>query len=436
MPTVNFYLKKAEESTGKSLIKLRCKYNGNDLIFTFGQSIDPKNWDSKKQRVKSNRQTTADGQYSLNDLLDNLEQVLNQTYHSELKNGIPDPAVLKHKLIQFIKKKDDQKPEDDFYSLAERFISGEIKHRGKDKAHGTLKPYKTVLGHIKAFEVKQRYPVSFDTINLNFYYKYMSYLKAIPQKDKEGNIIRHGLAQNTMAKHVQIIKTFMNEAIDQGYTTNVQFRNRKFSVNWVETDSVYLTDKELIHLFDYDLSSNKRLEQVRDLFIFGCYVGLRFSDYSNVKPENIIDVDGERFIRINTQKTGEQVVIPCSPIVLRIFDKYASNPNNLPKALSNQKFNNYIKEVCREAGFNAKGRLITDPDKELWECVSSHTARRSFATNLFLEGFPSIQLMKITGHRTEKAFLNYIKVSKLDTAKQLSKHIQLKWSEKILKAVG
>lgn len=67
-------------------------------------------------------------------------------------------------------------------------------------------------------------------------------------------------------------------------------------------------------------------------------------------------------------------------------------------------------------------------------CISSHTARRSFATNYYLEGFPTIDLMKITGHKTEKAFLTYIKVSQLDTAKRLNQHMKKKWEEKKIKA--
>ena len=82
-----------------------------------------------------------------------------------------------------------------------------------------------------------------------------------------------------------------------------------------------------------------------------------------------------------------------------------------------------------------KGRLLTEPDKELWQCVSSHTARRSFSTNLFLESFPTIEIMKITGHKTEKSFLKYIRVSKLDTAKRLNTHIKAMWSKKLLKVV-
>jgi integrase len=207
---------------------------------------------------------------------------------------------------------------------------------------------------------------------------------------------------------------------------------KKFAVNWKESDAVYLPEKEIIKLYKTKFE-NKRLEQVRDLFVFGCFVGLRFSDYNDVKPENIVQIDGDYFIKMETKKTKELVIIPCNPVVLDIFNKYRSNHNRLPKSLSNQKFNNYIKEACKLAGMAEKGRLATSPELELWQCVSSHTARRSFATNYYLERFPTIDLMKITGHKTEKAFLKYIRVTKLDTAKRLSQHIKKNWSEKMLR---
>ncbi|HEV7333228.1 MAG TPA: site-specific integrase [Flavisolibacter sp.] len=424
MPNVNFYLKKAEESTGRSLIKLRFKYGKNDLVFTFGQTVLPSHWNPGKQRVKSNKETTADGEHSLNDLLDALERVLLKAYKAEIKNGIPDPALLKMKLINYINRQDEEQQQSDFFALADRFIKGEIKHDGRNKSKNTTKTYQTVVGHLKAFELAKRYPISFDTITLDFYDKYISYLNSIP------------LAQNTIAKHVQVIKVFMNEALDRGYTANVQHKKKKFKAKWIETDAVYLTDAELTRLFKHDFSENKKLEQVRDLFIFGCYVGLRFSDYSNVKKENLITIDGEKFIRINTKKTGEQVMIPCNPVVLQIFDKYQRNPNQLPKSLSNQKFNDYIKDALKATEMNEKGRLLTDPEKELWQCVSSHTARRSFATNLYLEGYPTLEIMKITGHKTEKSFLKYIRVTKLDAAKKLSAHMKKRWSEKLLKVAS
>ncbi|SRR6266545_2587643 len=156
----------------------------------------------------------------------------------------------------------------------------------------------------------------------------------------------------------------MGEALDLGYTNNICFKHRKFTYSEGETDAVCLSEKEIIDLYRHNLSGNKRLQQVRDLFVFGCFVGLRFSDYSDVQPENIVQIDKEYFIKLITKKTGDLVIIPCNPIVLDIFNKYQNNHNKLPKSLSNQKFNDYIKEACMEAELKEKGRLSIDPSLE------------------------------------------------------------------------
>lgn len=420
MPNVCFYLKKAEKSTKKCLIYLRFKYQGRKVEYSFGQSISKKNWNPGKQRVKDNQHTTADGEHSLNDLLNNLESVLVSAYRNEIKNGVPEPDVLKRYLIRFYNPEADDKTE--FFGLLDRFISGEIKREDmQEKSKGTTKVYGSIRKHLRDFETAKRYPISYDTINREFYLKYVAYLSTLD------------LSPNYKAKHIQVIKTVMNEAVRSGYTQNLQ--HKLFKVKWVETEAVYLTDKEIQKLFNYDFSNDKKLESVRDLFVFGCSVGLRFSDYSTINPENIIDLEGEKYIKVRTKKTGELVVIPCYPVVLKIFGKYSDSPNRLPKTISNQKFNDYIKDACKAAGLTEKGRLLSEPEKELWECVSSHTCRRSFATNLYLENYPPMEIMKITGHRTEKQFLKYIKVSRLDAAKRLSRHIQMKNAEKIMKAV-
>ncbi|HLY72273.1 MAG TPA: site-specific integrase [Puia sp.] len=421
MPTVNYYLKKAEKGSGKSLICLRFNYNGRRLVFTFGQSVDSGSWSSKKQRLKQKSATTADGKYLLNDLLDNLKKLCETAYNSEIKSGIPEPATLKKYLIDYMNQNSSDPKRPTLKGLIDRFIKNEIKYKGRDKNKNTIKTYNTVLGHLDEYEQKERLKVDFEGINLDFYYKYVSFLKL------------KKLSQNSIAKDIQILKVFMSEAVDLGYTSNLQFKHKKFSVAREESDSVYLTEPEIIKLYKHDLTEHKRLEQARDLFVFGCFVGLRYSDYSDVKPENIVKIDGEHFIKLITQKTKELVIIPCSPIVLQIFDKYKKNPNRLPRSISNQKFNDYVKEACEKAKLDEIGRLSTDPKKALWECVTSHTARRSFATNYYLQGFPTIDLMKITGHRTEKSFLKYIRVSKLDTAKRLSEHIKKNWSQKMLK---
>ncbi|HTE25364.1 tyrosine-type recombinase/integrase [Flavitalea sp.] len=439
MPRVNFYLKRPDGDPARSLVYLQFKYHGNKLVYSFGQKIDPKNWNSKAQRVKSNKLTTVDGQYALNDLLEALARACLKGYTNELVKGIPTKECLKSYLDQVLHQ-NEQAAKPDLMSLFDRFISGEIKNKGKDKSRNTLQNYSTVKGHIIKFATFQKAPVTFDSIGIDFLYRFTSFLKKDLRKEKgfRDNDLpsTKGLKQNTIAKDITVIKTVMGEAVDLGYTTNMQFKHKKFTSPEEPADAVYLTEKEVLKLYRHDLTENKKLEQVRDLFVVGCFTGLRYSDYSNIQPENIVDTDGDLFIKMITQKTKELVIIPCNPVVLSIFDRYECNANRLPAAISSQKFNDYIKVAARTAGLLEKGRLSTDPSKELWENISSHTARRSFATNLYLEGFPSHELMKITGHRTESSFKKYIKVTKIETAKRLSDHIKKNWSGKLLKVAS
>ena len=420
-PQVNFRLK-PEGKDGLSNIVLDFAYQKRRLRYEFGQSVKLVDWNEKKQRVKNKLTTTIDGKFALNDMLDNLELTCLRAYSEALKDGIPDPIILKTTLDLLIDKNHNNaevsnKPT--LFSLAQRFIEGEIKFRGRDMSRGSLNNYAAVTKHLKEYQTYSKSRVDFDTIDLNFFYSYVSYLK---NKQK--------LAVNSIAKDISIIKVFMGEAVDLDYTDNMKFKHKKFAFNEEETDHVYLTEDELTKLYKLSIT-NKKLDEVRDLFIFGAWVGLRFSDFSNIKKENIIQIDGDYFIKMITQKTKELVIIPCNPVVMQIFEKYADRPNRLPKTISNQKFNDYIKDVCKLAEFNEKGRVSSRPKDILAELVSSHTARRSFATNYYLQGFPTVDLMKITGHKTERSFLKYIRVSKLDTAKRLSAHIKANWSKKL-----
>ena len=162
------------------------------------------------------------------------------------------------------------------------------------------------------------------------------------------------------------------------------------------------------------------MERVRDLFLIGCHTGLRFSDFTMIKDENILDTPKGQFFQVKTLKTNEKVIIPIKPTVLAIWNKYNGQ---LPRAISNQKMNDYLKELAKEAEFDSKvlfkrtkGHNIVQTEYRKHELVSTHTARRSFATNAYIGGVPSISIMKITGHKTEKAFMKYIKISQEENA--------------------
>jgi len=409
MPKINFYLKDPN-SKSNTLIYLFCRFKGITVKVSTGESIEPRNWNFDKQRAKKNGETAVSGKYILNDLLDNYEKQCDKIYNEELANGKPDKATLQERIKDYINPTP-MPTEDNLFGLIDRFINNEITINGKPKEPATIKTYKTTRNHLVDFQAKERYKINFESITLDFYHKFTSYLNS------------SGITTNAISKYIQVLKTFMSEAAEQGLTDNFEFKKKKFAVKRMPTDAVYLTEKEILRFYRYDLSGFPSNERARDLFVFGCLCGLRYSDYANVKPENIVEDEDGLNLKIRTQKTGELVYIPCHPLILEIFEKYSkTNSNSLPRSPSNQKFNDYIKEAAKKAGLNEKGKLASDLNAELWQCISSHTARRSFATNLYLQGFPSIEIMKITGHRTERAFLTYIKVSKLESAKRLRNH--------------
>jgi integrase len=396
------------------------------LRYYLKQSVDPANWNKENGRVNVKKTKTADGRYRLNDLLNTLAQVCIDAYYQEAVNGWPTPEGIKRHLDQFMNQHHNteaiEAARPTFMQLVDRFVSGEIKimhgkERGADKAPATLKSYNTTRGHLLGYQSKYRVSLDFDSITLDWYMKFTTYLKS------------EGLSANSIGKQIKNVKAFMQMAnkltfeIDgkkYPYTTNKEYL--EFGVHNRPGDGPYLTEAEIFSFYNFDLSSNKRLEAVRDLFVFGCMVGLRYSDYSNVKPHNITEQDGEKFIYIKTKKTGAVVHIPCNPVVLDIFSKYQKSSNSLPKTISGQKFNSYLKEAAELAGLVELGRKLSKPNLPLFECISSHTARRSFATNYYLDGFPTIDLMKITGHSTEKSFLSYIRVTELQAAKRMAEH--------------
>jgi integrase len=403
MASVNFYLKKAEKKSGLSLIYLQLNYAGKKLIHSVGERIERSNWNERKQRVKNNTHTTKDGSHSLNDLLDHLKNVCERTYNQEKVKGIPDAEVIKTTLSQAVNGQADSEKVS-LVQLIEKFIANEIRFNGKGKQVNTLKTYRTTFNHLLAFEREIRYPVTYERINMEFHNKYTSFLES------------RNLSVNTIGKDIKNIKTFMNAAVDFGYTNNEQFKKKRFCVPKEPTYSVALKEQEVLHLYHYDFTGNRRLEQVRDLFVLGCFTGLRYSDLTDIKRENIIGENGKTYISRITKKTEEPVTIPCNSIAQAILRKYENTHNSLPPQCSNQKFNDYIKEVCELAGLTEKSRLITDQKAELYRLVSSHTMRRTWCTIFYLKGANILDLMKISGHRTQGSFEHYVKSSTKDVA--------------------
>ena len=419
---VSYFLTRPKAKTETAIYARLC-YSGLKFKYYLPESIHPKFWNKETQRAKETQKFKEYPEF--NARLDKAESDIKNIHRRFINdNGgiIPSIKTLKSLLDAAFKTVEQPvQREVTFFSLfTDIKNSSEAGTRmnaktGKPISRNTYKTYKTVLTHLSDFQKIYRRKIDFDTIDLEFYSDYTEYL--IKGKPK--------LSTNTIGKHIQIIKLVMNEAAERGIQVNNGYKSKRFRTLKESTDSIYLNDQEIMALEEFDLSDQPRLERVRDLFLVGCRTGLRYSDFSILKPENIKD----GFIELTQTKTLDKVVIPVHPSVKIILDKYNGS---LPRAISNQKMNEFLKEIAKKINCLkvpasrslTKGGVKVTHSLRKCDLITSHTARRSFATNEYLAGTPTLTIMAITGHRTEKAFLTYIKLAPQEHAKLLKLHWQ------------
>lgn len=417
---VKFYLKEPKSTTA-TVIFCWISYDGFRVKFYTPESINPKYWDTVNHRVKKTAKFPEYPEFNLR--LDNMAIAIKKnlrTYINENDNQYPLPHVLNSLLKQNLRsgnKPDKMTFMKFFKQLIERSKTGErLSLKGQPITQGTIKTYNTTLSALEAYEKANWTKIDFDSIDLNFYNKITSFFTTELE-----------YSANYIGKHIKTIKTILNEATEQGFNKNVAYKAKAFITVRENVENIYLNEIELKSLMKIDLSHNKTYENVRDLFIAGCYTGLRFSDLSTLTENNI---EGD-LIHIKQLKTGDKVTVPVLPELKTILNKYNGQ---LPKAISNQKTNQYIKEICKLSPLlNAKiglshtkgGKKVTDT-KAKYLHVSTHTARRSFATNAFKRGLSTLSIMAITGHKTESSFMKYIKVSNEEHARSFSD----KWENK------
>lgn len=240
---------------------------------------------------------------------------------------------------------------------------------------------------------------SFDDINYTFCEQFIEWMS-----------VKKNLCANTRGSHIKFIKAAMNEAYKNKLHNNDDYKS--FRKETEQVDAVYLTNEEVTKVAQLPLCGTHAV--VRDLFIVGCHTGMRFSDFSRLSMNDISD----GVIHFITQKCKTPVDIPAHPRVLQVLEKHGGI---MPK-ISGQKFNAYIKDVCREAGINESvlvrksGRHIRC---EKWELVSSHTARRTGLTNMYKAGIPTYRCMMISGHKTEQVFMTYLRITQKENAAYL-----------------
>lgn len=427
MATVNYRISdKAKKDPTK--IYVRFKDAGIDIETPTNIPVFRRHWSAKKQSVKS-ASDSDDYRDSVNKQLSELKAKIFSKYNEDQHNGITlNTQWLKDVILVFHNKHTSTASDKEvFLTSFGNFYAEKSKERinprtGKKLSKRTYQDYQNSVTKIEDYETKIGKKIRLDKVSLIFHKLFTDYLR-------ENQL----LGENTIGGIIDNIKVLMRDAEKYGYKVCPDYKSREFISPSAKTTDIYFNETEINKIKNHSFELNGYLDNARDWLIIGLWTGLRISDFLKLKRSDYND----GFIQNNNFKTGIPVIIPIHHDVQTILDK---RNGELPREISDQNFNDYIKTVAEKVGITemiegSKMVKIEKLDKtevsrkvlskyRKCELVTSHICRRSFATNLYGK-IDTLTIMKITGHTTEKQFLDYVKI----TPKEYAERLKLLWSK-------
>lgn len=396
---------KQPNGTKESLIYFRSFFNNENknFIYSTGEKIKPSEWDFEGRQPNdlNGRTKRAEIHRSVKMQLDRYS-----SFFTEIVNRYKN--INEELTVDILKQRFDEKfkkitVKSDFFRIYKEFLDEkENDYTGNSISNSTLKRYKCNKNLLEDFESNCKVKITLGKFDDKLYNRFLKY--CIEEK-------KH--SANTLHRNVGLLKTFLLWALNKKYTYNNNFITFKKPAKFT-TDEIALNYEQVELIYNYDFSDNKRLERVRDLFVFGCTTGMRFGNYSTISRS---DVDGN-FIRvIDLKSKSKNLAIPLNSISKSILEKY---DYDLP-SITNQKMNEYIKEVFKMLEFTDEikktmkyGDELVDQKAEFWTRISSHTARRSFITIMKNKRVPDKVIMSYTGHTSLEVFNAYYRPSEDD----------------------
>ena len=456
----NYFLRtKKEKGTASVYLRVQKRNPKLNILVCSKVSVDIQQWDKVTQDVAkwNDYCKTQDGR-KVKETLDSISSAIDNL----ISQGIYDKARIdevvedvvfreererqriqeeeerqEQERLRQIKEQEEEARKADVILFLENFLegikNGRIKNGAENYTLNTCKVWSNFLGILKRFI--QISPFTWKDINTALADRFVSFME------------KNGYMVTSINKYIICFKAMIQNAMDQELHNNL-IALRAFSKKKIqETDKakeIYLTKAELQALYEMPLEGLK--DKVRDVFLVGCYTCQRFSDYARLEQENFTKTaKGTKVVRIVQEKTGNDVVIPIlNDNLLHIAEKYGYD---IPK-VNDVILNRYIKQILKELSSTVPSlarkerTLLTMKEREKekqglvsferdnkgnvikprYELVSSHTARRSGITNLYLSGnFDTYQMMSISGHRDEKTFYEYIKLSSDEVADSIAK---------------
>jgi len=413
MATINFLYR---STRSKANLHLRLLFRFNDKDFVIGANTQlevSKEYWSKQHKKKSKNIEISNRQVETNNELNTIENHILKSFNS-INPDIVNKEWLKTEIDNYYNPPQQAKK---LPTELLKYFDLFIEHKKNKISNSSIKRYNAVKQLLNRYQKGISKPILITDVNKDFQINFEKYC------------LKNNYALNTIGKAISIIKTACTDAKDN--QLEVSYQLDKIKPKYAKVDKIYLTFEELEKIEAIDKNKlNESLENTKDWLIISCYTGQRVSDFMRFTNDMIRIEDGKHLIEFTQKKTGKIMTVPLHSKVLEILNK---RNGMFPYAISDQKYNDYIKIVCELAELNKleKGSKLkeTKPKSGIYrketgmykkfDLVTSHIGRRSFATN-FYGTIPTSYLIYVTGHSTEVMFLNYIGKSNKDIAMEMT----------------
>ena len=404
-------------------IRMRVNFASKRIEFTTGYRIDAAKWDVDKQRVKNGcsnklKQSASEINASLLEYYTEIQSIFKRF---EVEDVMPTPEQIKeafnalHKPVSEEPKPKKEALPCDFFQVFDDFV--EDCGRQNNWTDSTFEKFAAVKNHLTNFREGLTFEF-FDERGLN---DYVGYLRDVKE-----------MRNTTIGKQLSFLKWFLRWAFKKGVHQNNAYDSYKPKLKSTQKKIIFLTWDELNRLREFKIPSNKQaLERVRDVFLFQCFTGLRYSDVFNLRRS---DIKGDH-IEVTTVKTSDSLIIELNNHSKAILDKYKDvvfEDDKVLPVITNQKMNDYLKELAELAGIDEpvrqtyyKGNERIDDVTPKYALLGTHAGRRTFICNALALGIPPQVVMKWTGHSDYKAMKPYIDIADDIKANAMSKFNQL-----------
>ena len=402
-------------------IRMRVNFASKRIEFTTGYRIDAVKWDTDKQRVRNGctnklKQSASEINASLLGYYTEVQEIFKKF---EVEEIMPTPEQIKEAFNELHKPIEEVNPRKStpnaFYKVFDEFVR-ECGQQN-DWTDSTYEKFAAVKNHLMNF----RDGLTFDFFDEKGLNDYVTYLRDVKE-----------MRNSTIGKQLSFLKWFLRWAFKKGLHQNNAYDSYKPKLKSTQKKIIFLTWEELSKLREFEIPAAKQaLDRVRDVFLFQCFTGLRYSDVFNLRKS---DIKGDH-IEVTTVKTSDSLIIELNKHSKAILDKYkdvAFEDNKVLPVITNQKMNDYLKELAELAGIDEpvrqtyyRGNERIDEVTPKYALLGTHAGRRTFICNALALGIPPQVVMKWTGHSDYKAMKPYIDIADDIKANAMSKFNQL-----------